>query len=455
MKRRVWLWLAAASLLTAAHAATRPRYGGVLRVAVRESLSSYEPAAPADQNTVLRAQLAELVFDRLVELDARGEPQPGLATSWQPDADFRRWQFHLRSGVTAHDGSVLTAGSIAAALAGERSWRVRVLGDEVMIESDAPRPNLLAELALPRHSIAIRAAAGTLVGTGPFRVATWQPRRAARLVAFDEHWAGRPYVDAIEITMGRSFADQALDRQLGRADVTQLPLEAAERGSDAERSAAPLPREVIGVLWSASADDDRRRLRDALGFAIDRHSLIEGVLGGRGEPAGSLLPQWVSGYAFLFPTAVDRERARELRGVAPATPLTIAFDSNDAVARLIVERLAVNARDAAVRVQPVTEQGARTTAEGRIVRLRVASPIAAVALAEMAGTLGQDDAAILSADSDETLYGSERALLRDARFLPVVFVPELRALGRNVRNWEPTGGSASPFANAWLAKEAR
>src|SRR5437899_2955620 len=371
MKRRVWLWLAAASLLTAAHAATRPRYGGVLRVEVRESLSSYEPVAPVDRDdTALRAQLAGLVFDRLVELDARGEPQPALATSWQADADLRRWQFHLRGGVTAHDGSVLTARTVAAALAGERSWRVRVLGDDVVIESDAPRPNLLAELALPRHSIAIRAA-GALVGTGPFRMATWQPQHAARLVAFDEHWAGRPYVDAIEITMGRSFADQALDRQLGRADVTQLPLEAAERGSEAERSTAPPPREVIGVLWSTTADEDRRRLRDALRFAIDRHSLVEGVLGGHGEPTASLLPQWISGDAFLFPTAVDRERARELRGVAPATALSIAYESDDALARLIVERLAGNARDAAVRVQPVAEQGARGTAEGRIVRLRL------------------------------------------------------------------------------------
>ena len=32
----------------------------------------------------------------------------------------------------------------------------------------------------------------------------------------------------------------------------------------------------------------------------------------QGEVSGALLPQWLSGYAFLFPTATDLARARAL-----------------------------------------------------------------------------------------------------------------------------------------------
>src|SRR5437870_1039876 len=112
MRRRAWLCLAAASLaVTLVRAESRPRYGGLLRVAVRERLLTYEPVAGSalDDATTLRRQIALLVFDRLTRLDAHGAAQPALATSWEHDADLRRWVFHLRPAVRLHDGAALTA----------------------------------------------------------------------------------------------------------------------------------------------------------------------------------------------------------------------------------------------------------------------------------------------------------------------------------------------------------
>ena len=37
------------------------------------------------------------------------------------------------------------------------------------------------------------------------------------------------------------------------------------------------------------------------------------LLQGGGEPAGTFLPDWMTGYAFLFPTAADLQRARQAR----------------------------------------------------------------------------------------------------------------------------------------------
>ena len=45
----------------------------------------------------------------------------------------------------------------------------------------------------------MRPAVGAIVGTGPFRVARFEPGRHLTLAAFDEHWGGGPFVDTVEI----------------------------------------------------------------------------------------------------------------------------------------------------------------------------------------------------------------------------------------------------------------
>ena len=48
-----------------------------------------------------------MVFDGLIELDTSGKVQPGLAESWE--ADEKQITFHLREGVTFHNGEKMTA----------------------------------------------------------------------------------------------------------------------------------------------------------------------------------------------------------------------------------------------------------------------------------------------------------------------------------------------------------
>ena len=64
------------------------------------------------------------------------------------------------------------------------------------------------------------------------------------------------------------------------------------------------------------------RFTQALSLAIDRAAIVNVLLQRQGEPAGSLLPQWLSGYAFLFPAEVNVVDAKKIRaehsGVAAA-----------------------------------------------------------------------------------------------------------------------------------------
>ena len=53
------------------------------------------------------------VFDQLVHLDADAQVVPQLAERWDVSDDGRRYVFHLREGVTWHDGEPFTAADVA------------------------------------------------------------------------------------------------------------------------------------------------------------------------------------------------------------------------------------------------------------------------------------------------------------------------------------------------------
>src|SRR5215470_15496490 len=210
MRRIAFLLVAAISLVPAANAATRPRYGGTLRVMVQSAPGTLAlPVTSSSSDYWDSARVLSLVSDTLVTIDAQDRPHPALAQAWQSDATARHWQFTLRQGVKFHDGSAASANTIAQILgAVHPDWSVHGSGDSLAIDTDTSSPFMLAELALPRNLIVERNASGIPIGTGPFLVSDWQPGRLLKLVANEGSWAGRPFLDAIEIEFGKSLRDQ-------------------------------------------------------------------------------------------------------------------------------------------------------------------------------------------------------------------------------------------------------
>ena len=121
------------------------------------------------------------------------------------------------------------------------------------------------------------------------------------------------------------------------------------------------------------------RLRQALSLAIDRSAIHNVIFQRQGEVAGGLLPNWMTGYAFLFPAAQDIARARQLRiEVGNIPSITIAYDIADPLERLIAERIALNVRDIGINMQAVAGNGA--SSDLRLIRLALASVDPATAL---------------------------------------------------------------------------
>ncbi len=456
MKRFDWRWFVVSSMMVAglaASAETRPQYGGVLHVAMRAAPASLDPANVsydgAQADSFDRRNLTMLMFDTLVTVDENERVQPSLAAGWQIQPGNKRWQFRVRRGVKFHDGTPLTVETAAASLrAANPSWTVVADADSVVIDSSDP--NLLAELALPRNAIVNRTTDNQPSGTGPFHVVDWQPGRTLSLAAWEDCWRGRPFLDAIEIEMGKNFRDQMTELELGKADLVDVAPEQARRVSqDRRRLTSSEPIELLALLFTRDvASADEKLLREALALSVERGSIRSVLLQGAGQPTGGILPNWMSGYGFVFRIDADLPRARQEREKVRSGPTwNLGYDGSDPLARLLAERIALNARDAGLLLQPAL--GA--AAELRLVRIPLAATDPWIALAHVANFAGLPTAK--SHDGVEDLYASEVGMLATQRLIPLFHLPESYASATSLKSWTLRPDGSFSLADAWLASD--
>jgi len=446
MRRTAFLLLALISLAWTALAATRPRYGGTLRVAMQSAPTTLQLPSldnPTDYYDLTR--VLSLVGDTLVKVDAEDKPALALATAWQSDSAARHWQFTLRHGIKFHDGSAASASAITQILGILHSdWTVRASGDSLTIDTENPAPWLLAELAMPRNLILTHNANNVPVGTGPFRVVEFQPAKMLRLAANDESWAGRPFLDTVEIELGRSLRDQSVAFELGRVDVIETEPQATSASMRIGGSAW-LPVELMALVFTKNSKAQDVRLRQALALSIDRKPIQSFLLKGSAEPAACILPNWMTGYSAAFSTQVNVQRAKALLAELRQPQLTLGYDPRDPQAQLIAERIALNARDAGITVQ-VSLSGPDDI---RLVRIALPSPDPALALSEVARQLSLPELAPRGNTAEE-LYRAERALLDSMDVIPLFHLATPSAAGPRVRGWAPDQLGFWNVPDLWL-----
>jgi len=462
-------------------AATSPRYGGTLRVELLQSSVTFDPREwqPGAANSAANEGLAELVFDRLVTLDNYGRVQPRLATEWSHDPAFKRWQFTIRPGVKLSDGSLLTSADVAAALQPlfNSNQQISASGSTIIFQSSVPSPDLLEELSSSRYFVYRAQSSGSLLGTGPFFVSESTPTSADgkvsryKLSANESCWAGRPFLDAIDVALNTPPLRALFDLQLGRADLIELSPALVRRATQENlRVWSSSPLRLFALRFDdaqlATADP---RLREALSLSLDRSTMASVLLQKQAEPAAALLPQWLSGYAFLFTVDTNLNRAKEIRAALPANaaagaaPLRLRVDTPGDLAKLLGERVAVNARQAALLVQVVNRTAPRlsiSNAKGaadppaglHLFEWHYSSLSSRAELQSMVSVLssGASPDDVNSSTTPEQLYSVEKRLLDELRILPLIALPEFAGVGRDVRDWMPSRWGDWHLADVWL-----
>jgi len=431
MRRTAWAWLALSSLLLAsARGATRPHYGGTLAV---ELSTAFNTLDPSDFPAAILYPIAET----LLKFNSRGEIEPGLAVAWQADADRKRWRFTLRPKVAFHDGEPLTGPSAVPALLAALKKRypdvqITAGGQALVIQSEHSLPELLSDLANPRAVVTRRGDSNPSIGTGPFRVAGWEPGRRLTLAAFEDYWGGRPFLDSVTIGMASAHAN---------GDLFDVPFGSSRRILAEGTRLWSSPVEELIALAGSGAQPGALK---ALALTIEREPIVNVLAQRRGESAFGLLPEWLSGYAFLFRTAPDVERARQSAAALRLGALSLSYPAGDSFLKAVAERVALNARDAGINLQPT----ANANGALRLVRWPLESPSAALELQRLAALLGVVEPSAPDPANPVTIYDAERALLESQRVIPLVYLPAIYGLAPRVH--EKDGGPALQLANLWV-----
>jgi hypothetical protein len=125
----------------------------------------------------------------------------------------------------------------------------------------------------------------------------------------------------------------------------------------------------------------------------------------------------------------------------------LGYDATDPIARVIAERILLNARDAGVALQLTS-----AASDLRLVRLNLASADAHVALNELAQSLRLP--APKFADGSVTeLYAAEKSLLQTHRVVPLMHVRSAVALRPTIREWRTLPDGRWQLSNIWLSAE--
>ena len=210
------------------------------------------------------------------------------------------------------------------------------------------------------------------------------------------------------------------------------------------------PVELMALVFTrerASADDGK--LREALALSIDRKSIRNVLMQDAGEASGGILPTWVSGYGFVFTSDQNLVRAQQLRSeVRYAPSWTLGYDADDPLARVMAERIALNSRDAGIRLQVATSG----TSDVRLTRVTLASVNGRVALAAAATTTGLL-APKIAGNSVDDLYQAEAAMLQTQKVIPLFQLPASYALSEVVKDWNEDRDGSFHLDNVWLGSK--
>jgi len=282
------------------------------------------------------------MYDSLLHKTTKLEYEPSLATSWKTLNDTT-WEFKLRKGVKFHNGDVMTAEDVKFSFdrvlePGKEKKKspqygniraikeVRIVDPETIhLVTDKPFPLLLERLVffpiVPKKHIEKVGdeAFGTTaaVGTGPWKFVEWKRDQHIRLEAFDGHWRGKPAFKHLVVRAIPEVATQIAEIKTGGVDLIRnvsadlVP----ELKSHAQTyvSSAPILRVHYVAFDMRHPPFDKKAVRQAANYAIDKQAIIQKLMGGLGQQVATVVQPPAFGFEpEVKPFPYDPKKAREL-----------------------------------------------------------------------------------------------------------------------------------------------
>ena len=300
--------------------------GGTIKIVHRDSPPSASIHEEATNSTIVPFMAVYnnlVVYDQHIPQNTMESIVPDLAESWSWNDDKTRLTFKLRQGVKWHDGKPFTAKDVQCTwdMLQEKNAELKLRKnprqgwyhnlDKVTADAEYEatfhlkrvQPSILALLAsgytpvYPCH-VSPRDMRLKPVGTGPFKVAEFEPNKIIRLVKNPDYWKkGKPYLDAIEFPIVTNRSTRMLGLIAGEFDMSfpfdvtvALLRDVKSQAPKAECSLTPSNVSRNLILNRDAAPFNDERIRRAMALTIDRKAFIEILSEGQADLGGALLP---------------------------------------------------------------------------------------------------------------------------------------------------------------------
>jgi len=310
-----------------------------------------------DPTVAAAAAIGEVVHYNILEgltrITMDGAVMPLLAETWSQSPDGKSYTFLLRQGVKFSDGSPLTAEVVKfsfdrAKAPGSTNKAKKGFWDNVssitahdertviltLENADAATPFRLGEnTAVILHPATAAQATTRPIGTGPYKLESWNKGSAVTLVKSDNHRdAAKVRLKKVTIRFINDPAAQVAALLAG--DIDGMPrfgaLQALKQFQADKRFTVEIGntagKGLLAINNKRKPFDDVR-VRRAITHAIDRKAFIDGAQEGLGKPIGSHFTAADLAYVDLtglYPH--DPEKARALlREAGVTTPLNVTL----------------------------------------------------------------------------------------------------------------------------------
>jgi peptide/nickel transport system substrate-binding protein len=322
------------------------------------------------------------IYEGLVKY-ANGTTQimPALASSWTVSADGKTYTFHLRSGVTFHDGTPVSSAAAAFSFArrtGVNSAPAYMLADVVSTSTPDPLtfvvhlnepvaafldylaapygPKLVSPTAVKAHEVGVSKSSPQGdwaqqwlkthdAGTGPYEMAQFVAGSHYVLSAYSGYWATKPYYTAVNINIVPDISVQQAELENGQLSMILhgLPVNAVESlKSNKNYEVEEFPAQLKSMLYvnPTLGIFKSQAVRSALRQAVNKAAIVAAVYGNQlGTVSTQAYPvdEFPPGTAMDDPTYDPSALTNALKTASGAKSIDLAYSTDDPTNQRVAE----------------------------------------------------------------------------------------------------------------------
>jgi peptide/nickel transport system substrate-binding protein len=295
--------VAAAPKPTAAQAQAPTKSGGTLRLGMVGDVSTLD----GHNTTPNQFDTTWSVFDRLITYDAKLQPQPELAESWDLSTDLTQIKLNLRKGVQWHSGREFTSDDVEynllrvrdqklqiPTLRNQSNWFTSIETPDkysIVLTSELPRPAIFDFFEyfnqVDRDTTEGPNAKTASIGTGPFKFVEWVQGDHLTFARNTNYWkSGVPKIDGF-VASAREAQAMLVQLEAGALDVAKGPAPNDFARYRSDSAYQPIIHGVSGnyFLFGLNLSVpplENKQVRQALNYALDRKRFVDTFMFGTG-----------------------------------------------------------------------------------------------------------------------------------------------------------------------------